>query len=80
MASFLKVSMSYKSTMKMIIDYYQKGNYGKITEISHKSVVKNNLTTEHIGTYEIKKSLFGKEKIRKVKNESRTLGIEYTPQ
>lgn len=65
----------------MIIDYYQKGNYGKITEISPNSIVRKNRTVEeNIGTYEIKKSLFGKEKARKVKNESRTLGIEYTPQ
>lgn len=43
-----------------------------------KSVVKENLITEEdAGTYEIKKNLFGKEKVRKVKNESRTLGIEY---
>lgn len=32
----------------------------------------------NIGEYEIKKSLFGKDIVRKVKNENRNIGIEYT--
>jgi len=34
-------------------------------------------TVENLGTYEIKKNLFGKEKVRKVKGETGTLSIEY---
>lgn len=53
-----------------------------------KSVIKENLKTEivekkeeveNIGVYEVKKNIFGKEVVRKVKNENRTLGIEHTP-
>jgi len=35
-------------------------------------------TEENLGTYEIKRTFLGKDKVRKVKDESRTLGIEYT--
>ena len=46
-----------------------------------KEIEKNKFSDEeHIGTYEIKKNLFSKEKVRKVKNESRAIGIEYTSQ
>lgn len=61
--------------IRLLVTYYSsmdKGNKGKIREISP------NLKEENIGTYEIKKNFFGKEKVRKVKDESRTLGIEYT--
>lgn len=61
--------------IRLLVTYYSsmdKGNKGKIREISPK------LKEENIGTYEIKKNFFGKEKVRKVKDESRTLGIEYT--
>lgn len=43
-----------------------------------KEISRNRDVTESVGTYEVKKNLFGKEKVRKVKNDNRTLGIEYT--
>lgn len=46
-------------------------NNGKQEKISPNS-------EEHIGTYEIKRNIFGKETVKKVKNENRTIGIEYT--
>lgn len=66
----------YKNTNRLIFEYL----------FLHNSVVKKSLTTEptkdkleeNAGTYEVTKNLFGKEKVRKVKDESRTLGIEYT--
>ncbi len=63
--------------IRLLVTYYSlmnKGNKGKIREISP------NLKEENIGTYEIKKNIFGKEKVRKVKDENRNIGIEYTPQ
>lgn len=48
-----------------------KENKGKQDKISPKS-------EEHIGTFEVKKNIFGKEVVRKVKDENRTLGIEYS--
>jgi len=44
---------------------------------NNKKISTNSVIEESIGTYEVKKNLFGKEKVRKVKNETGTLDIEY---
>lgn len=51
---------------------------GKTTETNDKN--KETETVEDIGTYEIKKNIFGKEVVRRVQKESRAVGIEYSPQ
>ncbi len=75
----------YKNIINdLVIKYYQNVNNGNLIGTSSNLVYKENPMTNpinnsvSIGTYEIKKTIFGKEKVRKVKNENRTIGIEYS--
>lgn len=49
-------------------------------ENSEVELLSNSEKLKDEGTYIIKKNIFGKDVVRKVKNENRTLGIEYSAQ